>query len=175
MTVVRNSEGGSYQALDPQAVLMQIAFGDIRNLLSTREGDYAEEVYTNTYISNLFKTVYDVADFLIEVVNEIRGYVETFDSVTPPPFDTYLQELAFLEKGGEITATANVSNELNVRDKPTTEGEKIGSIKANEEVKITGYSEDGKWAKVTREEEPEGYVSREYLDVDLENQDKKED
>ena len=62
----------------------------------------------------------------------------------------------------DMSATMYATQTVNVRNLPSTDGEKVGSLSANQEVTITGQASTG-WYRFTWTDGSEAYVSDKYL------------
>ena len=72
-----------------------------------------------------------------------------------------IEELKIIEMDVVMYATANV----NIREEPSTDAEKIGSLSVGKEIHITGVTEDDQWFRV-EEGDTVGFISSGYLDLE---------
>lgn len=111
----------------------------------------------------------------IEVVTEIEMEVETIESVEEEntvsteaeikeDMDDVTEEVAeTTEKHSvtELSATKYAKSEVNVRSGASSEYDRIGSLKTNQQVSVTGQADTG-WYRIDYNGQ-EGYVSNNYL------------
>jgi len=62
----------------------------------------------------------------------------------------------------EMNATMYATQTVNVRDLPTTDGNKVGSLSTNDEVAVTGICNETGWYQIVLDEN-EAFVSNKYL------------
>lgn len=65
----------------------------------------------------------------------------------------------------DLDKTLYASGTVNVRNLPSTDGEKVGSLKTSQEVKVTGQCVETKWYRIEFDGAT-GYVSSSYLTAD---------
>ena len=65
-----------------------------------------------------------------------------------------------------LNTTMYAKSSVNVRDLPSTDGKKIGSLKEGDEVLVTGKCNETGWYRVVVDEATVGYVSSSYLKTD---------
>ena len=82
--------------------------------------------------------------------------IETEETVTSEE-TVPIEELKITEMDAVMYATTA----LNIREEPSTDAEKIGSLSVGEEVHVTGQTEDGLWTRIT-EGEGEAFVASNY-------------
>lgn len=95
--------------------------------------------------------------------------------MTPEPTEMveYDEEYTIEKLTATMYATANV----NIRDLPSTDGEKIGRLKENESTLVTGQCVETDWYRVDADGEV-GYISNKYLTEEIprkENSEKKQE
>ena len=62
----------------------------------------------------------------------------------------------------DMSATMYAQSSVNVRTQPSTDGEKVGSLKMNDEVSVTGQCNETSWYRISYNGS-EAYVSNNYL------------
>ena len=82
---------------------------------------------------------------------------ETTETAEPEPTEEPEPEYTYTD----MTATMYATQTVNVRDLPSTDGEKVGSLSTNQEVSITGQASTG-WYRI-QYEGGTAYVSDKYL------------
>ena len=98
-------------------------------------------------------------------VSEATEAEETTSSQASETEETVtLEETVSIEETEitEMDAVMYVTTALNIREEPSTDAEKIGSLSVGEEVHVTGQTEDGLWTRIT-EGEGEACVASNYL------------
>ena len=119
------------------------------------EPEQAEEVVTET------------AETEVASAEETEATTEpSIEEVTPEPQPTEepepTEETAPEYTYTDMSATMYATQTVNVRNLPSTDGEKVGSLSANQEVTITGQASTG-WYRFTWTDGSEAYVSDKYL------------
>ena len=89
-----------------------------------------------------------------ETIKEHTGHTE---EQTEMVIET--EGLEIKDMSAVMYTTANVV----LRQEPSTESEKLRTVSAGEEVKVTGQTVDGLWFRVEDTEKGTGYISGEYL------------
>ena len=114
------------------------------------EPEQAEEVVTET------------AETEVASAEEPEATTEpSTEEVSPEPTEEPIEEPEPEYTYTDMNATMYATQTVNVRNLPSTDGEKVGSLSANQEVNITGQASTG-WYRI----EYEGgtaYVSNKYL------------
>ena len=113
----------------------------------TTETDTSEEVTEETETSEVEETMEDVAEPTTEETTE----TETSEEVAETPAYTVT----------DMEKTMYAQRSVNVRTGPTTDYEKIGALNTNDEVKVTGQSDNG-WYRIEYNGNT-GFVSNNYL------------
>ena len=112
----------------------------------SEEPEQAEEVVTETIETE------------VASVEEPEATIEpSTEEVTPEPTEEPEPEYTYTDMNATMYATQTV----NVRNLPSTDGEKVGSLSANQEVTITGQASTG-WYRIEYNG-GEAYVSDKYL------------
>ncbi len=165
-----NSNGWSvskyYQSLDAQAVLSFLVYSDLSTALGFKADRFIqEELIIDGYIRPLFDGFNQISDFWDDLISKVKRYIVDFDSIEPPPFDTFADtELFWLDADGVVSTE---SGSLNVRLDGSKDGKIIGKLEKGSKVIVLGTSADGKWYQVKyldeSGQEQTGYVSKDYV------------
>jgi len=113
----------------------------------TIETDTSEEVVEETETSEVEETTEDVAEPTTEETTETNTSEEVVE--TPAYTVTDMEKTMYAQRS------------VNVRSGPTTDYEKLGALKTNDEVKVTGQSDNG-WYRIEYNGNA-GFVSNNYL------------
>ncbi|MBQ7832830.1 MAG: SH3 domain-containing protein [Lachnospiraceae bacterium] len=113
----------------------------------TAETDTSEEVTEETETSEVEETTEDVAEPTTEETTE----TDTSEEVAETPTYTVT----------DMEKTMYAQRSVNVRTGPTTDYEKLGALNTNDEVKVTGQSDNG-WYRIEYNGNT-GFVSNNYL------------
>lgn len=146
---------------------IESALGTVKFDLSVDKSMYSPEVKIESYIGKIFDNYNSIKEQWEVAKNIVWNYIEEADSVPDPeppegmedfPADDLQNEPILSESFIVSTESGN----LNVRSGPGTNSKVVGSLERGSEVKVVGYDESGKWAKVNIDGK-EYYVSKDYL------------
>lgn len=104
---------------------------------------------------------------LFVIIKIVRPNSDTGKKKTTAPITTEAVTSADSTDETDSAETApeviyRTTSNLNVRSRPSTDGDKIGQLSAGSAIEYIGDSDDGAWAKINYNGQ-EGYVSKEYL------------
>lgn len=96
-----------------------------------------------------------VSEAVVEEPTEAEETVEeNSEAVTEPAAPAYTYT--------DMSVTMYAQQTVNVRTQPSTDGEKVGSLKTNDEVSVTGQCNETGWYRIAYGD-GEAYVSNNYL------------
>ena len=120
---------------------------------STEEVETTETIESTTEAEEEKLTIEESTESTTET--DVNASTETSEAENAPAF-------TYTDKSGTLYVTQTV----NVRDLPDTSGNKVGSLKTNDEVTVTGQCNETGWYKVEYANDKVGYVSNAYASTD---------
>ena len=153
-----------------------VSMDDSKFQIDIQASNYADQVYTLSYIENIFDNLNNVFDGCKRLVNSAKNYINEnisiADSIEQPDildFDFSITGTSVLaEKSTEMigakTGIVQVSTSLNLRSGAGTNSAIIGSLTNDAKLTLTG-NKSGEWIEVITEDGKRGYVSSQYVHI----------
>ncbi len=155
-------------SMDPEVVLGCLKYRDLRYLLNDNKGNYSmEELIHPNYICGVFDAFNEVSDYWVNLVNQIRDFVQEFDSIPEPNFETNINELDFLDYNASV---ATQGGKLNIRADASGTASILGQLSNGTKVEIIGDEAVNGFYQVEYLDEKgvahRGYVSEKFVNKD---------
>ena len=158
-------------SMDPDLVLGCLKYRDLRYLLNDNKGNYVkEELLHPNYICGIFDSFNEVSEYWFNLANQIRNFVQEFDGVLEPDFETHLSELDFLDYNASVVTQGGM---LNIRTEASSKSAILGKLSDDTKLSVLDDNPVNGFYQVEYLDEKgvarKGYVSADYIEKDYQN------
>lgn len=162
LTSCGNSDDNSSTALNEKLVVEEIAEQSTEESIEDTKQENTEEITDNTKQEDAEKTIENIKQEEVveneDIIEEITE--DSKEEIVAETSEKIVEEVSFTYL--DLNKTMYSTTNLNVRNMPNADGEKLGSFQKGTAVEVTGSCRETGWLRVKYGSQT-GYVSADYM------------